>query len=211
VKPDWGHVYHPCIEDIADDAPKPLGKCVLTTSFVDANLMFNLTTGRSATGIIHMLNKTPIGWFCKKQNVVETASYGSEFTAMKICVEQVIALCHDLRYLGVPIVGPSCVFGDNKSVTDSGMKPSYRLKKRHNILAYHHVREAIASDIVRCYHIDGKYNPADIMTKFHSSREWYELMKPMIFQAWRDENGIETETVTHSEGSDNMESNLVTG
>ena len=77
-------------------------------------------------------------------------------------------------------------FGDNKAVIDTGMNPSYRLRKRHNILAYHKVREAIASDIVRCYHTEGKNNPADVLTKFRSSREWYELMKPFIFWTWRD-------------------------
>jgi len=29
----------------------------------------------------------------------------------------------------------------------------------------------------------GKDNPADVLTKYRSSAEWYELMKPMIF--WR--------------------------
>ena len=156
----------------------------MTTTFVDANLMFDNVTGRSASGIIHMLNKTPIDWFCKKQATCETATYGSEFTALRIAVEQVIALSHDLRYFGVPLVGPSCLFGDNKAVIDSSMDPSFRLKKLHNILPYHCVHEAVASDIVCCYHIDCKQNSADILTKHCSSREWYELMKPFLFWAW---------------------------
>jgi hypothetical protein len=40
---------------------------------------------------------------------------------------------------------------------------------------------------VNFVHIDGKQNPADIMTKPVSSREWYEVMKPLIF--WRDCDG----------------------
>ena len=92
VKPHWGHVYNPCIEEIPNDAPEPRGKPVVTTTFVDANLLFDYVTGRSATGIIHMLNKTPVGWFCKCQNTVETATYGSEFTALQIAIEQVIAM-----------------------------------------------------------------------------------------------------------------------
>ena len=66
------------------------------------------------------------------------------------------------------------------------MYPSYCLKKRSCLLAFHRVREAIAYEIVRSYHIDGKENPADILTKHRSSREWYELMKPLIFWAWRE-------------------------
>lgn len=43
--------------------------------------------------------------------------------------------------LGIPLVGPSVLLGDNKSVVDSEMTPSYRLKKLHNILAFNRVRE----------------------------------------------------------------------
>jgi len=72
-----------------------------------------------------MLNKTPIGWFCKRQNTVETATYASEFTALRTAVEQVMVLHHDLHYFGVPIVGTSCLFGDNKAVIDSSMIPNF--------------------------------------------------------------------------------------
>ena len=57
-------------------------KPIIITTYVDANLMHDVITGRSVSGIIHMLNKTPIEWFCKRQNQVETATYGSEFMAM---------------------------------------------------------------------------------------------------------------------------------
>ena len=136
----WDHVYYPCSEDIPDDIPAPNGKGILTTSFVDSNLLSDYVTGRSCTGIIHMLNKTPVDWYCKRQNTVETSTYGSEFTAARIAVDQIIYLRHTLRMLGVPLLGPSVMFGDNKAVVDSASVPSYRLKKRHNILAFHCVR-----------------------------------------------------------------------
>eukprot|EP00957_Ditylum_brightwellii_P000809 64054-Ditylum_brightwellii.AAC.1 len=37
----------------------------------------------SCTGIIHLLNKTPIGLFSERQNTVETVTYGSEFVAAR--------------------------------------------------------------------------------------------------------------------------------
>ena len=37
-------------EEIPSYAPPPKGKSVRTTSFVDANLMHDYSTGRSATG-----------------------------------------------------------------------------------------------------------------------------------------------------------------
>ncbi len=186
-KPSWGYVYYPCQEQLPPDMPVTHGKPILTTTFKDANLLFDYVTGRSLTGIIHLLNKTPMDWFCKKQTTVENATYGSEFTAARIAIDQIVEIRYSIRMFGCPIAGPSILFGDNKSVIDSSMIPSFRLKKRHNILSFHRAREAVACDYVRMYHIDTKLNPADILTKFRSSREWYALMKPLIFWAWRDD------------------------
>ena len=56
------------------------------------NLYHNWTTGRAVTGTLHFLNGTPINWFSKRQNTVETATYGSEFVAARIATNQVINL-----------------------------------------------------------------------------------------------------------------------
>jgi hypothetical protein len=182
-RPNWGHIYHPCEEELPYDMPKTKGKPVMTTTFVDANLMHDLITGRACTGILHMFNKTPIDWFSKRQDTVETATYGSEFVAARTAVDQIVDLRYTLGMLGVPLTGPSWLFGDNLSVVNSSTMPSGNLQKRQNILNYHRVRDAQAAGIVNFVHIDGKQNPADIWTKHVSSREWYEVMKPLIF--WR--------------------------
>ena len=160
----------------------------MITSFVDANLMADSTSGRSQTGIIHLFNKCPIDWFSKRQTTVETATYGSEFVAARICVDQIIDLRNTLRYLGVPLAvvngsNASYMFGDNLSVVNSSVLPAGKLQKRAHILNFHRVREAQASGIVKFVHIDGKENPADILTKSRSSKTWFPLMKPLIF--WR--------------------------
>ena len=43
--------------------------------------------------------------------------------------------------------------------------PSSSLKKKHNAIAYHKVRESVAAGIVQIHHIEGKENVADILTK----------------------------------------------
>ncbi|KAG7363699.1 hypothetical protein IV203_027060 [Nitzschia inconspicua] len=163
---DWSRtVYGFMSELLPNDAPEPLGKWVTLTHFVDANLMHDLITGRSLTGILHLLNKTPIDWFSKKQATVETATYGSEMVAMRTCVEQVVDLRNTLRYLGVPIRDKSYVFGDNESVINSSKELHAKLHKRHNMLSFHYVREAIATGFLHLTHIPGKINPADKLSK----------------------------------------------
>ena len=179
---DWEYtVYGEIQELLPKDAPEPLGKPVLMTSYVDANLYHDMTTGRSVTGILHLLNQTPIDWYSKKQNTVETATYGSEFVAARTCVEQVIDLRTTLRYLGVPIRKRSYMFGDNKSVVDSSTRPHSKLHKRHTALSFHRVREAIASKIIGFFHIPGSQNPADILSKHWGHQQVWELMKPLMF------------------------------
>ena len=117
---DWAHTAYGHVQEIIpDDIPHPLGKPVTTTTTVDANLNHCLATGRSVTGCLHFVNHTPIGSYSKRQAIVETATYGSEFVASKTATEQIIDLRHTLRYLGVPIRTKSYLFGDNRSVVTS--------------------------------------------------------------------------------------------
>jgi hypothetical protein len=108
---------------------RPLGKEVQTTTFVDANLYHDLISGRSVTGILHLLNKTPIDWFSKLQSTVETATFGSKYVAARTATEQIIDLRNTLRYLGVPIHGTSMMFGDNETVVNTASVRHARLQK----------------------------------------------------------------------------------
>ena len=49
-------------------------------------------TGRSATGIVHVLIQTMINFFSKEKNTVETSTYGSKFVAGRTATEQIIDL-----------------------------------------------------------------------------------------------------------------------
>ena len=93
-----------------------------------------------------------------------------------------------LRALGIPILGPAYMFGDNKSVVLSSTIPTHGLNKRHNALCFHRVREAIAAKtILKFYHIDGKINPADCETKSLPGTTVYNLLKPWLHWIARDD------------------------
>jgi hypothetical protein len=138
---------------------------VIFTHYVDANLYHNVLTGRSVTWVLHVLNGTPIDWYSKKQATVESATYGSEFVAARTWVEQIIDLCHTLRYLGVPVIERNQMFGDNKTVVDSATKIHAKLHKRQTALLFHRVRKAMAAGFIGFHHIPGSRNSADVLTK----------------------------------------------
>ena len=88
---DWAHtIYGKVKEIIPDDAPPPLGKEVVLSSYVDANLYHDLVSGRALTSVLHFINQTPFDWFCKKQATVEDATFASEFNAARTAVNQII-------------------------------------------------------------------------------------------------------------------------
>ena len=133
--------------------------------YVDADHAGNLMTRRSHTGIIIYLNNTPVIWYSKRQNTVETSSFGSEFIALRIAVEMNEGLRYKLRMFGVPISGPTDIFCDNKSVVTNASIPSSMLGKKHNSICYHRVRESQAARTIRVGWIQGEYNKSDIATK----------------------------------------------
>ena len=93
---DWTRsVYSGACEQIPHDIPKPLGKHVQTTHYVDANLHHDLATGKAVTAALHFLNQTPIDAYTKRQSTVETATYGSEFE-LHVWRQQIS--CHQLYY-----------------------------------------------------------------------------------------------------------------
>jgi hypothetical protein len=178
---DWERIYGDVQEVIPNDIPEPLGKSVVTTTYLDANLLHCLATGRSVSGILHFLNKTPSDWFSKKQNTVETATYGSEFTVGRIAVDQIVDIRLTLMYMGVPLDGKAYAFGDNDAVVTSSTVPHSKLNKRHLALSYHRVREAIAAKIVVFSHIPGSINVADILSKHWCNRTIWGMLQALLF------------------------------
>ena len=192
---DWTRtVYSGACEQIPHDIPKPLGKHVQTTPYVDANLHHDLATGKAVTAALHFLNQTPIDAYTKRQSTVETATYGSEFVAARTAVDQIIDIRTTLRYLGVPIRDKSYMFGDNKSVVTSSTIPNSTISKRHHLASYHRVREAIAAKFISFHWKDGKSNPADILSKHWEFATVWPMLKPILF--WRGE------TATQLKGSE---------
>ena len=75
----------------------------------------------------------------------------------------------------------SYMFGDNKTVVDSGSLPDAEPHKRHTMLSYHCIHEAIASGMVKFFHIPGEINPADILSKHWGHWQIWKQLQPLLF------------------------------
>jgi hypothetical protein len=140
---NWVEFYPDTGEEIPQDLlPKKEPKFNMTV-YVDADHANDLFTRSSITGILDILNYTPIRRISKRQKTVEISTYGSESVISGIATELVLEVRYMLWSLGVALDGPELIMKDNMSVVLNSTVPSSVLKKRHDVITYHRVREAM--------------------------------------------------------------------
>ena len=93
------------------DVPAQLENYVVTISYRDEHLCHSVITGRLVTGVLHMMNKSPMDWHSKEQSTVETATHVLENSSARTCAEQILDLRITLRFLGAPLREIICMFG----------------------------------------------------------------------------------------------------
>ena len=152
------------------------------TVYVDADHAHDIVTRRSITGILVMLNNIPVRWVSKCQKTVETSTYGSELVASRIATELILEVRYMLQSLGVALDGPALMLGDSMLVVLNTSVPSSVLKKKHNAIAYHLVREAIAAKVLSFAYIRSEENMSDILTKPLANQAFYYLAKKLLFR-----------------------------
>ena len=169
--------------------PQPKGNPVEITCFVDANHAGNVITRRSHTGIIIFVNNAPILYYSKRQNTVESSTFGSEFVALRIARDMIVSLRYKLRMFGVPLQGPASVLCDNQGVVLNTSVPASALSKKHNAINYHAVREAVTAGILRVGKEDSNTNLADPFTKTLPQKRRYELFSCITYSSMYGKSG----------------------
>jgi hypothetical protein len=82
----------------------------------------------------------------------------------------------------VALDGPALILGDNMLVVLNITVPSSVLKKKHNAIAHHRVREAISVRIMRFAYIKTEENVSDVLKKPVSIAKFHYLMKRWLFR-----------------------------
>ena len=95
--------------------PEPRGFGFVLRAKVDADHASDTMTRHSRMGFLAYINSALVHWHSKKQNSVESSSFGSEFIAMKQCCEYLRGLRYKLRMMGIPVEEPTFIHGDNQS------------------------------------------------------------------------------------------------
>ena len=83
---------------------------------------------------------------------------------------------------------------DNQAVVINTSLPSSTIKKKHNSITYHRVREAVAAGIVKVAHIRSTMNVADILTKPLGPMDYWTLTHDVLFgRKLSDQHGTKGE------------------
>jgi hypothetical protein len=180
-KEDFKEQYRDAEEMMPHNQPRPRGKPVVTTAFVDASHAANKKTRRSHTGFLLFINRAPIIWYSKRQQTVESSTFSSEFIALRVCTESIEHLRFKIRMFGIPMPEGHAtnVYCDNESVVKNSSKVESVLNKKHCSIAYHYVRSSVAAGIIILAWIASNENLADAFTKLLA-----EMIRDYLFGNW---------------------------
>ena len=155
-------------EELPRKFPRPRGKPVATTAFVDASHAANKVTHRSHSGHVLFVNCAPVKWHSKRQNTVETSAFSSEFTVMKHCIEDIECLRFKLRMFGIPFdehKPETRMLCNNEAVVKNSSKVESSLNRKHSAVAHHFTGWNVAAKVCSVGWIKTEQNVADAMTK----------------------------------------------
>ena len=184
---DWVHFYGDVREVIPTNAPEPRGKDVDLRLMVDSDHAGDKVRQHLQTGFYIFLNSALIAWISRCQPTIETSVFSAEFVAMKHGVETLRGIRYKLCMMGMPLDGPSYIYGDNMSVINNTQKPESVLKKKSNSICYHAIHEAVAMGEILTTHIATGENVADLATKVIMNRPKRDhLIGKLLFDICKD-------------------------
>jgi hypothetical protein len=105
---------------------------------------------------------------------------------MKHDIETLRGLRYKIRMMGIPLPGPTYIYGDNKSQVTNSSRPESTLKKKCNSICYHAICESDAMGEILLTHIRTGDNLADFLTKTTSGAKHRKLVRRAVHDIYDD-------------------------
>ena len=172
---DWTRsVYSGACEQIPHDIPKPVGKHVQTTHYVDANLHHDLATGKAVTAVLHFLNRTPIDAYTKGNLQLKLQPMDLNLLLQGQQLTRSLTFAQPCNTLEFPSETRAICLGTTDQLLPALPSPTPPSPK-----------DTIWHPIIESGKQDGKSNPADILSKHWEFATVWPMLKPILF--WRGE------------------------
>jgi hypothetical protein len=88
--------------------------------------------------------------------------------------------------MGIPLSGPTYIYGDNKSKVTNSSRPELTIKKKCNSICYHAICELVAMGETLLMHIRTGENLADFLTKTTRGAKHRKLVSGVIHDIYND-------------------------
>uniref|UniRef100_A0A803N009 Retroviral polymerase SH3-like domain-containing protein n=1 Tax=Chenopodium quinoa TaxID=63459 RepID=A0A803N009_CHEQI len=141
------------------------------TSYLEASQ----NEGRSVTGYVLLLGKSPVSWKSKKQPTISKSSSETEYRAMAAASSETTWLVKLLTELCVLNLKPVALHCDNQSAIHIGKNPVFHECTKHIELDCHFTREKVLEGLIVLTYTPTAEQLADIMTKALSSFQHNKL------------------------------------
>ncbi|KAJ9566346.1 LOW QUALITY PROTEIN: hypothetical protein OSB04_002312 [Centaurea solstitialis] len=153
------------------------GEPTKLVGFCDSSHNIDLDDGRSTTGHIFYLGKSPITWYSQKQETVALSSCEAEYMAASSASCQAVWL----RELLAEVTGSEAQEVTLKIDNTSGIalvkNPVFHGRSKHIKSRYHYIRELVEAKEIMVEHVNGKEQCADMLTKSLAKVKFNEMRK----------------------------------
>jgi len=143
--------------------PPPKG----LTGYSDADWAGDISTRRSTTGYVVMLNNGAIAWRSQRQPTVALSTMEAEYMALTEATKELKWVRQLLTELGhnEDKNGPTDLYSDNQSAIALAKNPVSHARAKHIDIRHHFIREAIHDKTVWVQYIPTSEMTADSLTK----------------------------------------------
>ena len=136
-------------------------------------------TRRSTVGYVVYLDGCPIAWKSKLMSTLALSSCEAEFMGLSFVAREVMWLCRFLTEIGVEYEIPQ-IFCDSQSAIYWAEDPVQHQRNKHVELKYYYIRDLVGAELVQVWKINGKFNPADGLTKPADQRMMEDIVPPLM-------------------------------
>jgi hypothetical protein len=136
--------------------------------------------------VYHFLQYSPNHLAIKAAADHDSSVFGAEFVAMKHGIKTLRGLRYKICMMGIPLSGPTYIYGDNKSQVTNSSRPESTLKKKCNSICYHAIRELVTMGETLLMHIRTGENLADFLTKTTSGAKHRKLIIGVVHDIYND-------------------------
>ena len=133
--------------------------------FSDADWAGDADNRQSTSGYVFKVANSTVSWCSKKQVTVAKSTREAKYVALIQATQEAIYLRKLLANLGCKADVPTVLKEDNQGAIELSRNPRFHNRTKHIDVAFHFIRERIASNEVKVVYCPSNDMLADIMTK----------------------------------------------